>query len=150
MVSSIQPPYCINSIYRVSIDFFFNNVSENCLCPGKKAATVEIKRKLFANKAHNETVETGVVKFDAEEAAEVAILSRDCMRHLGDWYYPEGGWGWVVVTMTLITSVLSSGMLMGGGNIMVSSINKRLDLFKRPPMFRMYLYLGLLPTMVFR
>ena len=29
-------------------------------------------------------------------------------------------------------------------------INKRLDLFKRPPMFRMYLYLGLLPTMVFR
>ena len=98
------------------------------MCPGKKAATVEIKRKLFANKAHNETVETGVVKFDAEEAAEVAILSRDCMRHLGDWYYPEGGWGWVVVTMTLITSVLSSGMLMGGGNIMVSSINKRLDL----------------------
>ena len=29
-------------------------------------------------------------------------------------------------------------------------INKKLSLFSRPPMFRMYLYLGLLPTMIFR
>ena len=47
---------------------------------------------MFA-KTRCETVETGIVKYDAEEAAEVAILSRDCMKHLGDWYYPQGDWG---------------------------------------------------------
>ena len=87
--------------------------------------TAEIRRKLFANKSRNETVETGLVRFDAEEAAEVAILSRDCMKHLGDWYYPEGGWGWVIVTITMISSALSCGVVMAGGNTMVTSINTR-------------------------
>ena len=86
-----------------------------------------MKRKVFASKK-SETVETGIVKYDAEEAAEVAILSRDCMKHLGDWYYPEGGWGWMVVIVSLLTSVLSTDMIMGGGHVMVASINKRLGL----------------------
>lgn len=46
---------------------------------------VDFKRRVFASRPRQETVETGIVKYDAEEAAEVAILSRDCMRHLGDW-----------------------------------------------------------------
>ena len=46
---------------------------------------VDFKRRVFASQPRQETVETGIVKYDAEEAAEVAILSRDCMRHLGDW-----------------------------------------------------------------
>lgn len=82
---------------------------------------------MFA-KARCETVETGIVKYDAEEAAEVAILSRDCMKHLGDWYYPEGGWGWVVMAVSMVTSVLSWGMVMGGGHTMVREVNSRLGL----------------------
>ena len=43
---------------------------------------------MFANRTAQETIETriarlGTVKYDAEEAAEVAILSRECMKHLG-------------------------------------------------------------------
>ena len=82
---------------------------------------------MFA-KTRCETVETGIVKYDAEEAAEVAILSRDCMKHLGDWYYPEGGWGWVVVTVSVLTTIMTQGLVLGGGQVMVSMINTRLGL----------------------
>ena len=78
---------------------------------GNKEAAAK-RRRAFAKSGHCETVETRVVRFDAEEAAEVAILSRDCMKHLGDWYYPEGGWGWVVFLSSLFISMLSLGLVI--------------------------------------
>ena len=88
---------------------------------GNKEAAAK-RRRAFAKSGHCETVETRVVRFDAEEAAEVAILSRDCMKHLGDWYYPEGGWGWVVFLSSLFISLLSLGLVMGAGAGLVENI----------------------------
>ena len=77
----------------------------------------QVRRRAFARSGHGKTVETGLVKYDAEEAAEVAILSRDCMKHLGDWYYPEGGWGWVVVLCTFLCNALTTGLLLSGDHL---------------------------------
>ena len=78
------------------------------------------------------TVELGLtgegmreVRYNAEEAAEVAILSRDCMKHLGDWYYPESGWGWVVFLCCLLTSSLSLGLVLGAGHDLLAAISRR-------------------------
>ena len=85
------------------------------------------------------------MKYDAEEAAEVAILSRECMKHLGgtkqvklcmrdcihsgDWYYPEWfPWGWVILLVTLLTSCLSTGLVFSGGHVTATAINSRLGL----------------------
>ena len=62
---------------------------------------------------------------DHSAKAEALILSRDSMRHIGDWFYPEGGWGWKVVMTSLILNVLSIGLIMSQGQVMVISINAR-------------------------
>ena len=53
------------------------------------STTADLRRKVFASRAQ-ETIETRIarldteaVKYDAEERAEAAILSRECMKHLG-------------------------------------------------------------------
>ena len=112
---------CFLSSHRNTNAYFSSFVEKNPM------SAADMKRRAFASKK-SETVETGIVKYDADEAAEVAILSRDCMKHLGDWYYPEGGWGWIVVMVSMLTSLLSTGMIMGGGHVMVASINKKLSL----------------------
>ena len=90
----------------------------------------EKRRKAFAAGGQiGHTVELGLtggaVKYNAEEAAEVAILSRDCMKHLGDWYYPESGWGWVVFLCSLIISSLSQGPVLGAGHDLLASLTAR-------------------------
>ena len=62
---------------------------------------------------------------DPAERAEALILRRDSLRHIGDWFYPEGGWGWNVALVCLITNVLSMGLVMSQGQVMVLSINAR-------------------------
>ena len=98
-------------------------LSGDLLHPPQPATDLaQVRRRAFARSGHGKTVETGLVKYDAEEAAEVAILSRDCMKHLGDWYYPEGGWGWVVFLSSLLLSLLSLGLLVGAGDGLVTSL----------------------------
>ena len=47
----------------------------------------------------------------------------------GDWYYPEWfPWGWVIVLVTLLTSVLSTGLVYSGGHVMAAATNSRLGL----------------------
>ena len=67
----------------------------------------------------------GLVRYNAEEAAEAAILSRDCMKHLGDWYYPESGWGWVVFLSSLVISSLSLGLVLGAGHSLAAATSRR-------------------------
>ena len=85
------------------------------------------RRKAFAGGGQCHTVEMvgGVVRYNAEEAAEVAILSRDCMKHLGDWYYPESGWGWVVFLCSLVISSLSLGLVLGAGHDLLAATTRR-------------------------
>ena len=62
---------------------------------------------------------------DHSARAEAIILRRDSMRHIGDWFYPEGEWGWMVLITSLVMNVLSIGLIMSQGQVMVLSINAR-------------------------
>ena len=41
---------------------------------------------------------------------EEKILRRKEMAHLFQWYYPEGGWGWVIVFVAALCQALGQGM----------------------------------------
>jgi len=62
---------------------------------------------------------------DHSAKTEAVILRRDSMRHIGDWFYPEGGWGWRVVISSMIINILSMGLIMSAGQVLVLSINTR-------------------------
>ena len=90
------------------------------------------RRKAFAGggppgQCHTVEMVGGVVRYNAEEAAEVAILSRDCMKHLGDWYYPESGWGWVVFLSSLVMTSLSLGLVLGAGHDLLAATSSRVE-----------------------
>ena len=51
-----------------------------------------------------------------------------CMISVIPRYYPEGGWGWVVVAAALLTHTLTSGLLLAGGHIIAPATNTRLGL----------------------
>ena len=54
---------------------------------------------------------------DHEAHTESLILQRDTMRHLTDWFYPDGGWGWTVVVVAVLINLLTIGPLLGGGQV---------------------------------
>ena len=56
---------------------------------------------------------------DHEAHTESLILQRDTMRHLTDWFYPDGGWGWTVVVVAVLINLLTIGPLLGGGQVLV-------------------------------
>lgn len=39
-------------------------------------------------------------------------------------YYPEGGWGWVVVVCSLIVQILTHGLHFGSGVLVCETVNK--------------------------
>ena len=110
-----------------------------------QSSCVEDKRKVFAKKEWKslnivEEKEKKILKHkigfsgqrfsnseyqDHSAKAEAMILRRDSMRHIGDWFYPEGGWGWKVMISSLIMNMLSMGLIMSQGQVMVHSINAR-------------------------
>ena len=56
-------------------------------------------------------------KKDHEALAESLILQREIMRHLTDWFYPDGGWGWVVVFVAILVNLVAVGPLLGSGQV---------------------------------
>ena len=44
---------------------------------------------------------------------EEKILRRREMAHLFQWYYPEGGWGWVILVCAFISQSLAHGLQLG-------------------------------------
>ena len=55
---------------------------------------------------------------DHEAHTESLILQRDTMRHLTDWFYPDGGWGWTVVVVAILINIVALGPLLGGGQVL--------------------------------
>ena len=45
---------------------------------------------------------------------EDKILQRKEMAHLFKWYYPEGGWGWIVLCAAMFSQALCQGVLQLG------------------------------------
>ena len=41
---------------------------------------------------------------------EEKILRRREMTHLFQWYYPEGGWGWVILICAFLSQTLAHGL----------------------------------------
>ena len=56
-------------------------------------------------------------KKDHEALTESLILQREAMRHLTDWFYPDGGWGWVVVCVAILVNLVAVGPVLGGGQV---------------------------------
>ena len=56
---------------------------------------------------------------DHEAHTESLILQRETMRHLTDWFYPDGGWGWTVVVVAILINLVALGPLLGGGQVLV-------------------------------
>ena len=55
---------------------------------------------------------------DHEARTESLILQRGSMRHLADWFYPDGGWGWRVVFAAALIQILVLGPVLGGGQVL--------------------------------
>ena len=56
-------------------------------------------------------------KKDHEALTESLILQRETMRHLTVWFYPDGGWGWVVVCVAILVNIIALGPLLGSGQV---------------------------------
>jgi hypothetical protein len=57
----------------------------------------------------------------ATSAAVVPSSSSQTRRLLWRHYYPEGGWGWVVVGCSVGVHVLNHGLQLGGGAVLLSA-----------------------------
>ena len=62
---------------------------------------------------------------DHEARTESLILQRGSMRHLADWFYPDGGWGWRVVIAAALIQRLAIGPVLGGGQVLYFPIFRR-------------------------
>ena len=56
---------------------------------------------------------------------EDRILRRREMTHLFQWYYPEGGWGWVILFCSFVSLSLAQGLQWGFSFPMGAHVRKR-------------------------
>ena len=59
---------------------------------------------------------------------EDRILRRREMSHLFQWYYPEGGWGWVILLCSVLTLSLAHGIQWGFPYPVGALVRKRFSL----------------------
>lgn len=62
---------------------------------------------------------------EADLEIEEKILRRREMAHLFQWYYPEGGWGWIVLLCAFLSQTLAHGIQFGFSYPLGVSIRKR-------------------------
>ena len=53
------------------------------------------------------------------------ILRRREMAHLFQWYYPEGGWGFVVLACACVSHALAFGLQLGFGFPLAAKVAER-------------------------
>ena len=68
-----------------------------------------------------------VEREDHEARTETLILQRGSMRHLTDWFYPDGGWGWNILLAAVLLHLLALGPLLGGGHVLPLLLATRLS-----------------------
>ena len=62
---------------------------------------------------------------DPETDIEDRILRRREMSHLFQWYYPEGGWGWVILVCAGLSGAMANGFQLGFGYPMVGLVKRK-------------------------
>lgn len=62
---------------------------------------------------------------EPESDIEDKILRRREMAHLFQWYYPEGGWGWVVLVCACLSQALAVGFQMSFAHPLSTLIKER-------------------------
>ena len=93
------------------------NVRENQVGAGEVRVRVRKRRK----GAQLPLVQEEEKEEDHEARTESLILQRGSMRHLADWFYPDGGWGWRVVIAAALIQLLAIGPVLGGGQVLIVS-----------------------------
>lgn len=63
-------------------------------------------------------------------------------------YYPEGGWGWVVVTCSLVVQILTHGLQLGSGVLVPETVNRFGNDIEMQAGTTSYLHLLILVTIV--
>lgn len=62
---------------------------------------------------------------EADLDIEEKILRRREMAHLFQWYYPEGGWGWIILLCAFLSQTLSQGLQFGFAHPLGVAIRRR-------------------------
>ena len=91
------------------------NVRENQV--GGEPARVRVRKRRKGAQSLPLVQEEGKEE-DHEARTESLILQRGSMRHLADWFYPDGGWGWRVVIAAAFIQLLAIGPVLGGGQVL--------------------------------
>ena len=97
---------------------------EMCADPGcdvrenQVGAEVRVRARKRRKGAQLPLVQEEEKEEDHEARTESLILQRGSMRHLADWFYPDGGWGWRVVIAAAFIQLLAIGPVLGGGQVL--------------------------------
>ena len=67
---------------------------------------------------------------EADLDIEEKILRRREMAHLFQWYYPESGWGWIILLCAFLSQALAHGLQFGFSYPLGVAIRKRFFLLQ--------------------
>jgi len=103
-------------------------------CPQKNSSRLEIPRGhgQFSSPDKGKTAPlaavaatSGVEPNEADLDIEEKILRRREMAHLFQWYYPEGGWGWIILLCAFLSQTLAQGLQFGFAHPLGVAIRRR-------------------------
>ena len=88
--------------------------------------------RLHAQLSSSQTTTPSKKGDEADLDIEEKILRRREMAHLFQWYYPEGGWGWIILLCAFLSQCLAHGMQFAFSFPMGVAIRKTFFLTKFP------------------
>ena len=120
---------CLNKLQtgnKMSSSLFRNcrlsskNANHANLEPGERCIDKRKPDAMISNEIEIKAGHQDKVQFRAHKGApseldiEEKILQRREMAHLFKWYYPEGGWGWIVLCAAMLSQAICHGGLQLG------------------------------------